>query len=218
MRAQVNKQELYLIESLEREYERLCILKEFQRSMLDSPPQYYNGWAGSMLAGRIEALADELKKIDSLLDIGCFSGEIGLALLERGIVQRVFGIDRFSFNVAWPKKFTFLNQDILALKYDLLPKTDAVICLNTFHHLISQSWSLSRDLLKHLILSYDKCIIEIGSMSEIDENSTWLTEIKSRWKSDSDMWDELFVHAKRKRVLLEYEVRGGVRVMWCLER
>lgn len=77
--------------------------------------------------------------IDSILEIGCGSGQMALLLRDRG-VKKYYGFDFSQKRIDWARKtcpgFTFIVAD--ALKTDLFEKVhyDAVVCTDFLTHII----------------------------------------------------------------------------------
>ena len=179
---------------------------------------YHLASAAKVLEGRIDALACSIPSGSTILDIGCNDGTIAAALIDRGVVKKVYGIDLENILTHDRPEIEFIEGDIRSIEIASLPQADGVLILNVLHHLIRSSRKQAQEILDQLLDRYEFVFLDLGSFSEQDDRG-WRRAIGQHWNSDAEMWDALFQGAAWRFKILRYPTQGGGhRVLWKLYR
>jgi SAM-dependent methyltransferase len=174
--------------------------------------------AANVLDVRVEALAQSIRPGATILDIGCNDGTIAAALIDRGVVKKVYGIDLENILTHDRPEIEFIEGDIRSIEIASLPQADGVLILNVLHHLIRSSRKRVQEILDQLLDRYEFVFLDLGSFSEQDDRG-WRRAIGQHWNSDAEMWDALFQGAAWRFKILRYPTQGGGhRVLWKLYR
>ena len=180
-------------------------------------PDYYElAFARSAFDARMAAIEKIVPAGSTILDLGCNDGRISRRLLEAGLATRVLGIDICEVIEALPSGFTFVCADLARLDLSHFEPVDVVLLLNIVHHLVVDSREIAKTLINQLLGISTIILCDLGSFSERGEWN-WRRRYEDYWRSDGEMWDDLFGNAASRTALLRYNAQvGGHRVLWQL--
>ena len=172
--------------------------------------------AGNVLDARVEALADAIPRSSVVLDIGCNDGSISNGLLERGAISRSYGFDLEDILKHRRPEIVFRAADIKHFDLSTLPDANGALILNVLHHIVAFSVERTKEIINTLLTRYEFVILDMGSFTEVGE-WYWRRAFETNWKSDGEMWDDLFAGAAQRFKLLRYPSMGkGFRTLWKL--
>ena len=185
--------------------------------MANPHPDYYElAFARSALRPRLAAIEAAVVPGSTVLDLGCNDGRISRRLLRTGLATRVLGIDVCDVVNDPPEGFTFLCGDLASLDLARFELVDVVLLLNIVHHLVADSRDLGKGVIDQVLKISPTILCDMGSFSEYG-HWAWRQKYEEYWRSDEDMWDDLFEHAYRTPLLCYAAQVGGQRVLWRLE-
>jgi hypothetical protein len=172
--------------------------------------------AGNVLDARVEALAETIPAGSVILDIGCNDGSVSNGLIERGAVSRSYGFDLEDILKYRRPEIVFQTADIKHFDLTQLPDANGALILNVLHHIVAFSVERTKEIINALLKRYEFVIIDMGSFSEAGD-WYWRRHFEKYWKSDGEMWDDLFANAAQRFKLLRYPSMGkGFRTLWKL--
>lgn len=159
---------------------------------------YTNTHAKNTLEKRIEAIEPHIEKSLSVLDIGCNDGS-----LSKTLFKKIVGID-----LEKTAPFNVIIKDLSVDSFSDLPKTDIFLCLNVLHHIQPRSHELIDTLLNNHLFGF----VDMGSVTERGDWN-WLKKLKEKYKSDDEVYADLFRNAYYEQIL-EYPAQGGTRKLF----